>query len=232
VTESEQTEAILRNVTLQRRKGDALARANQIDAANQAYEKAVSLLDEALEGITKHQVEQDSRFGGPNVSAAADKADMLGMRGGLLRRMGRLAEALASYTRGAEIEHDNELPVTYNRVNAIKLVLIMGVGTIGGLYDELQGLRVTLESRLSADERVADDAWAWADLGDIRLLLGDDLEAASAYRTFAAKARTDSPAATLSVLGQLVSALEAHGDKDAARINASLRNVEGLLSSA
>jgi hypothetical protein len=79
---------------------------------------------------------------------------------------------------------------------------------------------------------VADDAWAWADLGDIRLLLGDDLEAASAYRTFAAKARTDSPATTLSVLGQLVSALEAHGDQDAARITASLRRVEGLLSSA
>jgi tetratricopeptide (TPR) repeat protein len=232
VTESARTEDILRNVTLQRRKGDALARAGQVDSANQAYELAVSLLDGVLEGSTASRVEQDSRSTGPDVSAAGDKADMFGIRGGLLRRMGRLADALASYTRGAEIEYEYDLPATYNRVNAIKLALIMGVGTIDGLRDDLQRLRAALEGRLSIDERVADDAWAWADLGDIRLLLGDDLEAASAYRTFAAKARTDSPAATLAVLGQVVSALEAHGDQDAARIAASLRRVEGLLSSS
>jgi tetratricopeptide (TPR) repeat protein len=232
VTEPVRTQDILRNVTLQRRKGDALARAGRVDAAKQAYELAVSLLDGALEGIPISGVEQDSPSTGPNVSMAADAADMFGIKGGLLRRMGRLAGALESYRRGAEIEYGHDLPATYNRVNAIKLALIMGASSINDLRDDMQRLRAALEGRLSTDERVADDAWAWADLGDVRLLLGDDLEAASAYRTFAAKARTDSPTTTLSVLRQLVSALEAHGDQDAARIMASLSRVEGLLGPA
>ena len=232
MTEPPRTQDILRNVTLQRRKGDALARAGQVDASKQAYELAVSLLDRVLEGIQASRVERDSRPTDSDIGAAADMADMFGMRGGLLRRIGRLADALESYKHGAKIEYDNDLPATYNRTNAIKLALIMGVSTIEDLRDDLQKLRAALEGRLSTDERVAVEAWAWADLGDIRLLLGDDLEAASAYRTFAAKARTDSPTATLSVLGQVVSALEAHSDPDAARIAASLRRVEGLLSSA
>jgi tetratricopeptide (TPR) repeat protein len=231
VIESTRTQDILRNVTLQRRKGDALARTGQADAAKQAYELAVSLLDEALEGIPTSGVEQDSRSTGPNVSAAADAADMFGIRGGLLRRMGRLADALESYNHGAEIEYEYDLPAAYNRANALKLALIMGVSTVDDLRDDMQRLRATLEDRLSTDERVADDAWAWANLGDVRLLLGDDLEAATAYRTFAAKARTDSPTTTLSVLRQVVSALEAHGDQDAARIMTSLHRVEGMLSS-
>lgn len=232
MTESGRTQDILRNVTLQRRKGDALARAGRVDAAEQAYELAISLLDGALEGIPTSQVEQDSLPTDPKVSVAADAADMFGIRGGLLRRTGRLADALESYRHGATIEYNHDLPASYNRANAIKLALIMGVSTIDDLRDDMQRLRVALEDRLSTDERVADDAWAWADLGDVRLLLGDDLEAASAYRTFAAKARTDSPTTTLSVLRQLVSALEAHGDQEAVRIMASLRRVEGLLGSA
>jgi len=86
------------------------------------------------------------------------------------------------------------------------------------LQEELVALSEALERRLSTDERAADDAWLWADLGDVRLLLDDEDGAVAAYRTFGAKARTDSPTSTLAVLRQIADALAAHGDGAAARL--------------
>jgi hypothetical protein len=108
--------------------------------------------------------------------------------------------------------------------------LITGDRTVKQLVPDLERFQAVLAERLSTDERVADDAWSWADLGDVRLLLGDDGGAGLAYHTFAAKARTDSPAATLSVLWKIASSLQAHGDEAALRIMASISKVEAILS--
>lgn len=229
MTESLHLEDILRNVTLQRRKGEALTRAGRDEEATQAYNLALSLLDVALENIPASLFDYRSRTSIPQSDVAADAAELFGLRGGLLRRLGRLDEALESYRHGADIEYAYDLPSTYDRTNAIKLELIMGHRTIEQLKLELERLQDMQSRRLSTDERAADDAWAWADLGDIRLLLGDDVGAESAYRTFKAKARTDSPAVTLSVIREIAYALEAHGDRDAARVEASLNSLEELL---
>lgn len=230
MTELSRTEDIVRNVTLYRRKGDALARSGRDEDARASYDTALSLIDKALEGLSISPAESAAQPAALDVDVASDAADLLGVRGGILRRLRRPGESLESYRRGAEIEKSQDLPVTYNRANAIKLALIVGDRTVAQVRDELIALRSVLEWRLSTDERAADDAWIWADLGDVRLLLGDDDGAERAYRAFADKARTDSLTSALSVLRQVVDALDAHGDADAEQIAASLRKAERLLA--
>jgi tetratricopeptide (TPR) repeat protein len=230
VSDTPQVQAAVRTVTLHRRKGDALARAGRDQDAKEAYNTALSLLNEALGGLGISFAEPAASHAFSDVNVAADVADLLAMRGGILRRLGRVEEALESYRRGADWEASQDLPATYSRTNAVKLALIAGDRTVAQVHDELVALRTALERRLSTDERAADDAWLWADLGDVRLLLGDDNGAESAYRAFLRKARTDSVATTLSVLRQIVDALDAYGDADAERVAASLGNIEGTLS--
>ncbi|MBV9162228.1 MAG: hypothetical protein JO281_11880 [Pseudonocardiales bacterium] len=216
-------------MTLHRRKGDALARSGRDLEAKEAYNTALSLLDEELGRLGFSVAEPAAQLPVAEVSVVADAADLLGMRGGILRRLGLPEEALESYRRGADLETSKDLPVTYNRTNAIKLALIAGDRTITQVRQELVALHTALERHLSTDERAADDAWLWADIGDVRLLLGDDNGAESAYRAFARKARTDSLSSTLSLLKQIVNALYAHGDADADRVAASVHNVEKAL---
>lgn len=227
-------EQLERTVTLNRRKGDALARRGKNVDAVDAYRTAVSIADEALTqlGIIPNSENPPTTL---TTEMAADGAEWLGVRGGLLRRIGELdetaglKEAVRSYRLGAKFESQFDLPGTYNRGNALKLALISGQATIESERRNLLALRDVLERRLATDEQAADDAWSWADLGDVSLLLGELGTAVSAYATFAEKARTDSPATTLAVLRRVVDALKEHDDPDAATVEAALDRVQALL---
>lgn len=224
-----------RTVTLNRRKGDALDARGDRNEAIEAYRDAIMCVDEALRllGITG-DLTSDLRATVEDGSAP-DVAEWLGTRGGLLRRVGQfgddsaLTEALVSYRRGAEIETAFNLPGTYNRSNMIKLALASGEATLAEERENLIDLRDVLEHRLATDETAADDAWLWADLGDTALLLGEERRAFSAYTTFSEKARTDSPAATLNVLRNLVETLKEHKDEGASGLEAALDRVEALF---
>jgi|tagenome__1003787_1003787.scaffolds.fasta_scaffold20886091_1 tetratricopeptide (TPR) repeat protein len=227
-------ERLERTVTLNRRKGDALARRGNIVGAVDAYQTALTVADEAFAeiGIATDGADVAATL---KPEVAGDAAEWLGVRGGLLRRIweldktAELGEALRSYRLGAKIESEFDLPGTYNRLNAVKLALISGQAKIEEERPELLALRAVLDRRLATDEQAADDAWTWADLGDLLLLLREDEAAVSAYATFAEKARTDSPAATLGVLRQIVDALKEHDDPDAASVEAALDRVQALL---
>jgi tetratricopeptide (TPR) repeat protein len=221
---------ILRTVTLYRRKGDAAARRGDDREAEQAWNTGLSASEEAFDALSITHRLEPVQAQSLDADAAAVAAELLGVRGGLLRRLGRESDALESYRDGALLEKEHDLPQTYDRTNAIKLALIVGDTTLAQLHDELTSLQKVLERRLSTDERAADDAWLWADLGDVRLLLGDVQGAASAYRDFVAKARTESPVSTLTVLKEIADVLCAHGDPDAARMTADLDKIEMLLT--
>jgi|1185.fasta_scaffold61326_1 tetratricopeptide (TPR) repeat protein len=218
-----------RSVTLQRRKGEAMERAGRSEEAAAAYAAALSLIGEMLESVTNLGPVPGQGETLATADIASEAAELFGLQGGLLRRQGRLEDALESYKRGAALEAAHSLAPTYNRANAIKLSLMSGKTTVADEQDALAALRDTLEVRLSTDERAADDAWLWADLGDLRLLLGDAESALAAYRTFHAKGRTESPRTTLRVLHQVVSALRSHDDPDASRLDDAVREVEQLL---
>lgn len=224
-----------RTVALNRNKGDSLtARGRQADAVD-AYRTAAERADEALGLLGIGPGDTGDPAARIEPDRAADAAEWFGIRGGLLRRIGELGQsdalgdALESYRRGAAIETKYGLPSTYDRANALKLALITGAATVAGEREALAELRDALYRRLAADVQAADDAWLWADLGDVTLLLGDERKALSAYMTFVEKARTDSPASTLNVLRGLVAALKAHQDPDASAVEAAADRLEALL---
>ena len=216
-------------VVLQRRMGDSLLRSGQPDEADIAYRKALGLLDDVLRGFPESPYDLHGRLIALSPQEAAEAAELWGERGGILRRRSEWESSLTSYTRGAAFEEVFDLPATYNRVNALKLSLITG-RTVSDLADGLAKVRRILEERLGADERAADDAWLWADLGDVRLLLGDLEGAITAYRTFISKARTDSPGLTLSVLRDVIEGMERNGDPDVGILHASAERVEKALT--
>jgi tetratricopeptide (TPR) repeat protein len=225
-----QARDVHRGVTLHRRKGDALLRYGNAKDAADAYSIALNMLDDVLTKFPSTPSELDEEQTDSYLDIASEAAELWGERGGVLRRLGQLAEALNSYNQGAAFEDAYTLPVTYNRVNALKLSIMTGLA-LADLTVEINQTRNILERRLATDERATDDAWLWADLGDLRLLLGDVDKALSAYRTFVAKARTDSPGLTLSVLRDVVEALEQNGDPEAQQVRAGAARVERELSS-
>lgn len=207
------------DVQRMRSRGDALRRSGRAEEAGAEYTRALDLVRARL---------HDAEVAGN----AAEQANLLGMQGGFQRRLGDSAAALESYRSGAEIEAAGNLPSTYNRTNAVKLELMTDDPPPRRLVDltaDLQDLRRVLATGSTRDTRVTDDAWSWADLGDVHLLLGDDAAAIDAYRTFADKARTTSPAVTLQVIKDLAAAMRSHEDPDAARVDASVRAAERVL---
>lgn len=221
---------ILRTVSRHRSKGDAVAKQGNSERAKQVWAAALAISEEGFDVLAITPELSPLRARSLSNEVAVQAAELMGVRGGLLHRLGRPRDALASYRTGAMLETSHDLPQTYNRVNAIKRGLIAGVSELIDLHDEIAAARATLDERLSTDETAADDAWLWADLGDLCLLLGEDDSAISAYRGFVARGRSDSPVSTLAVLKEIVAALQKHGDSDAGRAAASLRHVEEVLS--
>jgi len=227
-----QVQDIFGTVTLYRRKGDAAAQRGREETAREAWLAGLKKSGEcftAMDIPAAVSTAQAEAYGG---DVAAVAGELLGVRGGLLRRLGRVDDALESYRTGAVWEASHHLPQTYNRMNAFKLALIVGDRTLAQLRKPLSEFRNELEERLSTDERAADDAWLWADLGDVRLLLGDDAGAVSAYRDFVTRARSDSPVAALTVLNEVVEALYTHNDPGAARTARALDEVKTTIGAS
>jgi len=219
----------LRTVTLYRRKGDAAAQRDKSDAAEEAWQAGLEASDEVFVALTIPVTVNTDQARGYDPDIATEAAELMGVRGGLLRRLGRPREALESYRNGAVWETSYNLPYTYNRMNSFKLALIVGDQTLAQLREELTKFRDALERRLSTDERAADDAWLWADLGDVCLLLGDETGAISAYQDFVTRARSESAVSALTVLNEVVQALLDHEDADAARTATALAKVEAIV---
>jgi tetratricopeptide (TPR) repeat protein len=203
-----------------RSKGDALRRSDRVEEANAEYARALDLV--------RARLREAETAGNP-----AERANLLGMQGGLHRRLGDSAAALASYRLGADLETENDLASTYNRTNALKLELITddpAPKRLAQLTPDLLKLRGVLARGTTTDPQVTDDAWSWADLGDVHLLLGDDAAAIDAYRRFADKAKSTSPAVTLRVIKEVAAAMQSHDDPDAGRVSASVQAAERVLA--
>lgn len=230
MTDLSRARDLLRTVTLYRRKGDAAARRDDHQEAERAWNTGLAVSEEVFDVLSITPELEPTRAQSLDADVAVEAAELLGVRGGMLRRLGRAPDALKSYRKGALVERSHELLQTYNRANAIKYTLIDGDKTLAQLHDELTEFQEWLNRRVSTDERAADESWLWADLGDIRLLLGDDQGAESAYQNFVEKARSDSPISTLAVLKEIVAALYENGDPDSARVADSLASVEPIIT--
>jgi tetratricopeptide (TPR) repeat protein len=215
-----------------RQKGDALHHRDPAKARG-VYEDSLHALDAALDALGVVPPDSQPWSGASFTSEVTPKqlADLLGKRGGLLRRLERVKEALITYRAGAYVEQGSKLTTTYNRANAIKLALLTGESTLTDEDEHLRELREVLEEQLRSNEEAADDAWLWADLGDCLLLLGDVDGGERAYQIFVSKAETRSPITTLAVLLEVASALKGHGDPQASRVSEGISRVAATFSS-
>jgi tetratricopeptide (TPR) repeat protein len=217
-----------------RKKGDALRKAGREETATEAFRSGLAALSEALR-LLKPKDEM-LRVANPPLPSdqSADLRELVeiyGVLGGMHQRLGALDEALASYESGASLEERFGLASTYNRLNAVKLSLLLGRGSLESLRPRIQTLAKFIEASLRDDKSLSDRGWAWADLGDCLALLGRTDEASRAYATFVAKAEIKSPERTLDVSRTIAVELESRGDPDAARLMAAIGALEARLVS-
>jgi tetratricopeptide (TPR) repeat protein len=131
--------------------------------------------------------------------------ETFGVTGGACRRKKDYKQALLWYQEGSHLEEKFRLSNTYNSVNTIKWGLKLGQATLSNLVSTIEATREALSKQV--DEKSGPrrrDAWAWADLGDCRALLGDKKGAIEAYRRFVSLAGADDPESPLSVLREIL----------------------------
>ena len=216
-----------------RKKGDALRGRRPDDEVVRTYESGCSVLNAAL-GVARNAREGlDARSPPLDDDARALLGALVearGVLGGLLQRLGRFEEARASYCDGELLESRFGLSSTYNRLNRVKQDLLRDDGmTLSALAPDIDELVRTIRDALSADQRLGDKGWAWADLGDCLALRGETREAAVAYANFIAKAEIKSPERTLDVLRQIATKLRMRGDPGATRLQDAIEALQAGL---
>jgi tetratricopeptide (TPR) repeat protein len=141
-----------------------------------------------------------------------DLAETYGMRGGVLRRMRRTREAVASYERGRDYEQDDDYGTddSYNLVNAIVLPLYDDPTLLDrdGFEKDLADTVRVLKRQIRGTR--GDDFWAQADLARC-LLLSNKLDEAKPCldRFVQLGGLKDGYASTLQVLRELEQVLAA-----------------------
>jgi hypothetical protein len=163
---------------------------------------------------------------------AAARTETLGSLGGMLRRLARNEEAFELYSRGAAVEREYNLPSTYNRVNRLKYILLTGKSNLTALEADVRDAATALDNSVNnpRDQRAADSAWTWADLGDCLALLGETGAAGRAYATFVKKASLKSPDTALDVLKNIATALEENHDPAAHRVRDAIVLLESQFT--
>lgn len=231
VTWSDEVARQQREATLKRTRGEALRRRGKENEASAEFRAGVALLDRALQVLSDTGWNRLPMQGDPaeQLAIAKEFVEVYGARGGLLRRLGESQTALDSYALGADFERRFVPQSTYNRTNEIKYGLLTGLRSLVKLEPEIGALEKQLTKSLGKDPELGDDGWAWADLGDLRALLGKGEGAERAYRSFIEKAKPTAPRTTLDVLGSILKELERTNDERAATVRQSLEFVRGRL---
>lgn len=200
--------------SLQTEKALALVNAHKEEAKlyrdDNDFSGAVDELKAAIDLLEKYGLREsiDRELSSSQRKIASSLADCHGMRGGNLRRLNRLRDALEEFERGREYEEDPRYGVdsSYNLVNAITLPIEMGVKTATEQKSSLVGAANTLERQTSQGAR-RQDRWAWADYGQCLLLSGELHKALQAYEKFRALGNIDAVQSHVAVLTRLRDAL-------------------------
>jgi tetratricopeptide (TPR) repeat protein len=108
-------------------------------------------------------------------------ADCYGSLGGILRRDGKLQDALEFYRKGKELEQDEAYRInnTYNQLQWLILRILLAPQFDQLTRDELQKVLQTLRRQIATDRQ--QDPWAYSDVGLLCTLLGDRAGAEAAW---------------------------------------------------
>jgi tetratricopeptide (TPR) repeat protein len=178
----------------------------QLKEAEESLAKAIKLLTEDL--LIK---ESSFPIGSKSVNdVAAQLADCFGSLGGVLRRDGRIADALFNYGEGKKIEENQmyQIANTYNRVQWTVNRLL----SKPELIDEksmIEGMRNTLDRMGKPQAGGEGGAWRWADILLLAVLVGDERSAREAITALRIPSTLkDVYTSGLPVLSQLLEAME------------------------
>jgi tetratricopeptide (TPR) repeat protein len=147
--------------------------------------------------------------------------DCLGMLGGNFRRNKQLDEAITSFDRGSKYEQEKPYRVatSYNTVNAIVAPIENKLRDAASQSEALARAVATIRQQIYDPDDIAGgrsgDCWAWADLGQCNLLLGDFEAATAAYQQFIQLADRDAIRSSRDVLVGLRKALTDQHDATA-----------------
>src|SRR5580704_8326901 len=172
---------------------------------------AVEVLEETVKALSASPLaaglEAAASPSKPMHDLASQLADCLGMLGGNYRRLGRLSDAQAAFESGRVYEESPSLEVmsSYNLINAITLPIESDGRALSAQRPYLEKA-VTAISRQVRDDR-RNDRWAWADLAQCQLLLGDEAEAIQSYRRVRDLGDEDTVASVTAVLERLGNAV-------------------------
>jgi len=157
-------------------------------SAEATLTEAIALLTPVVEQLTKtvKQNNQSAELRQSVHDAADELADLQGSLGGILRRQGRLFEALAAYRKGAELEQDAcyAIDATYNQVQAIVLTVLTQPDLIHARDDAIHAEIDRVSKALLNILKFARprDSWARSDLGLLLTLKGDEAGAETEWR--------------------------------------------------
>lgn len=220
---------------LSREKGDNLKRRGKEDRAQSEFTKGLAKLQGAIEGLPQgHDLrEVDSWAGSLDASVSECLIEVLGSRGGLLRRTGDVPGALESYELGAKIERLSGSTVTYNRLNVIKNSIILRAKKIDEIRDTVKETAAQMDRNLNANAMtnaaLNDKGWPWADLGDCYLILGDLVRAEIAYGNFFNRIEPSSQQKPIPVLQRIREALAEEDDPSSAAATVAIDTIIGRL---
>jgi hypothetical protein len=208
VTASELSKG-LGDVAKLRKDGDAAAK---MDEQSEAVEKWNLALDRAL-----------AIKGALDVSEPAkERAELLGVIGGLHVRLGSEQQALASYEEGAAVEREAALPSFYNRGNEIRIKLLSDEHeTLASARPRIEEL-LALIKKEQQDPAVAAQSWIWAEHADACALLGDIASARTSYKAYRSKAGANEVRVTREALERLYARLKERNDPDASRLELAI----------
>jgi tetratricopeptide (TPR) repeat protein len=179
---------------------------------------AIAVLQDEVLGMEKSPLASELGADAPTEPVrrlAAQLADCLGMLGGNYRRFGELERAQKTFERGRVYEQSGRLGVdsSYNLVNAITLPLESRLVKAADLADELGAAVGAIERQVKGNRRT--DRWAWADLAQCRLLLGQRDQALSNYERARDLGDEQTIYSIVAVLERLHTAVQ-HSDPDTA----------------
>jgi tetratricopeptide (TPR) repeat protein len=177
-----------------------------IEGAVTVLEKTVKALESSPLAAGLKTATEPSK---PMKDLAAQLADCLGMLGGNYRRLGRLDDAQAAFKRGRVYEESPSLEVmsSYNLVNAITLPLESDAGALEGQTPFIEQAVEVLMRQVRGERR--SDRWAWADLAQCQLLVGDEDGARQSYGRVRDLGDDDTIASVTAVLERLGDAVPA-----------------------
>ncbi|MFL6417587.1 MAG: hypothetical protein ACJ74Y_18180 [Bryobacteraceae bacterium] len=153
------------------------------------YQDAIDVLSEAIDLIEqsgwRERVDSVEIVNDDDRTVAEHLAECYGMMGGNYRALPDvLKPALECFASGRKYEADPRFDIksSYSLVNELIVPIEMGVATAASLRPSLERAVSVLERQVQGPRRL--DRWAWADLGECRLLAGNSAGAIEAHQRF------------------------------------------------